>query len=758
MAIGLVLPVAVLGDATAPYDDPKAWALTILAGVAGLAWVWGWAGAPPRGSATRPAVSRGTSVLHWAVGAYALWFVVTTAASLMPAQSAWGSFGRGHGLVALGAALLVFALVHAMHRTAAEAAGLLDAVLLGSVPVCLLALGQAAGWDPLPRAWDPSTVRLRVRSTLGQHIFLGSYVAFVAPLAAARLETVWAAWPHGAEGPRPWPRWTALVGAVFVGGVVGLIALAAVWAPGAWALPAWGAAAAVAWTWALGRDRSPTAPGLGLALLGALLAAHLAVLVLSQARGAFLGGLVGLAVTAVGLTWRRRAWRGLLGVGVGLGGVVLFVVLLNVPASPLAPLRTVPPWDRLAQLVESERGTPGWVRLRAWRGIVDGWERQLRGEPVVPETWPRARSLVGYGLESQLSTLDHLTDPFLRLSSSRLEVEGARGRYFLDRAHNDALDHLLTGGLVGVALWLVTLSAVLVTGLQRLRSGDGREGALRLGCLGALTADLVSGLVGIATPTSRALFWLVAGVLTLGVAPGRAVEGRPRAMADRSPWRWTVVAAAALVAVITAVGSTRWLLASTAYGRGVRHLLLAHDSGAARAEFARSSRLAPWAPQGVEALAVLSLRLARESEEPARRARLLQEAREALERARPYVQTLASHWLLSARVARAEAHAHGSAGFTPALEAFAAAARRRPGDARILAEWGLAALEAGQTEPARSLAERAVARNAKEWLGWAVLARAAADLGDPAGSAAASGRARRLVPAEERESAERILP
>jgi hypothetical protein len=749
--------VTVLGDAAGPYDDPKAWALTILAGVVGLAWVWGWAHPPPRGVGAAPAASRGTRVVCWAVGAYALWWVLTTPASLMPALSVWGSLGRGHGLVALEGALLVFALVHATYRTPAAATGLLDAVLLGSAPVCLLALGQAAGWDPLPRAWDPATADLSVRSTFGQHIFLGSYLAFVAPLAAARLDTAWAAWRRRREGPRPWPRWTLLVGAVWIGGVLGLTALAQVWPPGWWALPAWGAVGAAGWVWALGRDASRPAPGQALALLGPLLAAHLAVLVLAQARGAFIGGLVGLALTAVGLLWRRRAWRALIGVGAGLGVVVSLLILLNVPGSPLASWRTVPPWSRLAKLVETERGSPGWVRLGAWRGIADGWARQLRGEPVIPETWPRARSLVGYGLESQLVTLDYLTEPFLRLSSSRLEIEGTSGRYFLDRAHNEAADHLLTGGLVGVALWLVAVSTVLAVGLRRLRGGDGLGGALRLGCLGALAADLVSGLVGIATPTSRALFWLVAGVLTLERGPGPAVAVRSVATARRSPWRWAVVAAVALVAVITAVGSTRSLLASTAYGRGMRQLLLAHDSAVARPEFARAARLAPWMPQGVEAVAVLSLRLAHENAEGPQRARVLEDAREALDRARPHAQAQASHWVLSGRVARAEAHGGGPAGFVPALEAFARAGRLRPRDARILAEWGLTALEAGQAEPARSLADQAVAHGPRDWLGWAVLARAAAELGDPARAGEAADRARRLVPAEGRAAVERLL-
>ena len=51
----------------------------------------------------------------------------------------------------------------------------------------LLPLPKAIGWDPLPESWDPAVARLTVRSTLGQHIFLGSYLVILIPLAVGRL-------------------------------------------------------------------------------------------------------------------------------------------------------------------------------------------------------------------------------------------------------------------------------------------------------------------------------------------------------------------------------------------------------------------------------------------------------------------------------------------------------------------------------------------------------------------------------------------
>ena len=180
-AVVLGVPLAVLGSATGPYDDPKAWALPILVALTGLLWVI----SRRNGRAGRVTVSApGTRWVVGVVAAYALWWVVTAAVGLAPVQSIFGNFGRGFGLLTLGSGILLFPLVWSECRSPRAAAALIDAALLGSAPVCVLALAQAAGWDPLPVAWDPAIRSLPVRSTFGQHIFLGSYLVALIPLAA----------------------------------------------------------------------------------------------------------------------------------------------------------------------------------------------------------------------------------------------------------------------------------------------------------------------------------------------------------------------------------------------------------------------------------------------------------------------------------------------------------------------------------------------------------------------------------------------
>ena len=178
----LGVPVAVLGTAAGPYDDPKAWALPILVALTGLAWLI-QRRERPDGVPDRPG-----RWLGGIVAAYFLWWIVTTLTSLAPWQSLLGNFGRGLGLLTFGSAILLFPLVRSECRSPRAVRALIDAALLGSAPVCVLALGQALGWDPLPKGWDPAVARLTVRSTFGQHIFLGSYLAALIPIAAARLE------------------------------------------------------------------------------------------------------------------------------------------------------------------------------------------------------------------------------------------------------------------------------------------------------------------------------------------------------------------------------------------------------------------------------------------------------------------------------------------------------------------------------------------------------------------------------------------
>jgi tetratricopeptide (TPR) repeat protein len=749
-SVVLAVPLAVLGGAAGPYDDPKAWALPILVSATGLAWLArAWRG--PRPAAAAPGA--GARLVRGLLLASLAWSVITTVTSLAPLQSVMGSFGRGMGLFTTGSATLLFLLVLSECRTERIARTLVGAALLGSVPVCALALGQAAGWDPLPGTWDPVLRSMAVRSTFGSHIFLGSYLVVLIPLTAARLQ--WACrerleggrWPaarvRGGRGP---------VAAAWVTGAVALVGLASQWAPAWWTLVPWGIVGAVAWA---RRDDGKTADtALAAGLLAGLLAVQVLVVVLSRGRGAFIGMLVGLSVTSFAFLVRHRAWKSLAIGALGLLGLVGFVALLNLPGSPVRPLASVRLLSRLGDIANVQHGSPGWFRLQVWRGTLDGWGRQLRGEEVFPGQSPRLRSIIGFGPETQALALEPMTFPLLGALPARGEAWSAR--YIVDRAHNALLDLLVTEGLGGLALWLLLVGGVLVLGVSRIRASvTPGELTMRQGALGALLAHLADGQVGIVTVMPLALFWLAAGLLTSeawGGALSRAGVAAARDGRAQRPWWATATLAAALLTGLLALTSTRWLLASVSYADGTRRAMAGRMADAYE-ELRRSAALMPWLPLPAEGVAYTALRLAGSAPDPARRLEFLHDAESTLAAARRYAVSGADSWTLSGQVAFALARAGEPGQLAASREAFAAALRMRPGDAKLLAQWGWSWLESGQAKQAREAAERALARDPREWLAWAVLSLSARDLGDTAGADGALSRARELAPPE----AQRLL-
>lgn len=746
-AILLGVPLAVLGPATGPYDDPKAWALAILAAVTGLAWIARMRGEPSHSPAGADRYAR---ALRWVVLAYLAWTVITTATSVAPAQSVLGNFGRGVGLLTIGLAALLFFVTQSALRGGGDVRSVIDAALLGSVPVCVLALAQVAGWDPLPKAWDPAVKSLTVRSTFGTHIFLGTYLVALIPLTAARLEWAFRARFESGSWPAPGRAgWRYGLVAIWVAGAIALVGLASHWSALWWALAPWGVLGAIAWTLGTAYAERTADTALAAALLSGLLVCQVLIVLLSRGRGAFIGMLLGLGVAGFAFLIRRRAWKTLAVTGLGVIALVAFLVLLNVPGSPIAALGNVRLLNRLSTIANLEHGSPGWVRVQLWRGISDGWRRQLHGEAVIPEVSPRLRSLIGYGPETQLLVLEPLATPFL--GALPTSGEGWHARYVFDRTHNVLLDHVVTEGLVGACLWLLLVGSVIEIGIARLRvSRAPGEAAVRIGALGAVLAHFADGQVGMATPMSLALFWLTAALLTSEAwTVSSTARGRPRPGKSRKrSWGAALLIALLLTALVT-WASTRWLFASVAYAEGVRRGITGHLADAFR-EFERAVAWTPWLSLPAESAAYTALRLATSERDPARRAALLNEAKGLLARARSYALGGPGSWALSAQIAFAEARAGEPGQFAVSRDAFATALRLRPGDPRLLAQTAWVWLESGDAREARRTAEQALARDPAEWLAWAVLARALRVLGDTAGAGHAAGRARDLAPSDAR--------
>jgi len=752
------IPSLVLVGAMGPYDEPKAWALVSLVGLMGFAWV---AGRVLAGAATPTARPDGAlRAVRWILVAYALWGAFTTALSIAPGQSFWGVFGRGFGLVCLLAALALFFLVQAEVRTLGGACHLVDRALIGSLPVVALALGQALGWDPFPPGWDPATADIRVRSTLGQHIFLGSYLIALIPLGVARLMIT-------RRQREPLQRTHVAVATAWSLGIVGVLGSGRQGWNGLWLVLGLSVAAAIAWSWAPASSRASLPSTWRLAVLGSLGAAQALTLVLSTARGALVGLLTGLVAGVAVLLVARGAKRTLAVLGTGVLVGVLFVGVLNLASSPLDGLKKVQFFKRLGSIAELRERSPGWVRVRLWQGILSRWHLQLAGDEPLPGPAPTLRALVGYGPETQILVLDRFLPPGLRsLITGQLTTgqQEWRAVYRFDRAHNELLDHLVTTGTVGMLLWLALVGSILAVGVIRLHSARGAlEAGMRLGCLAAVVGQTVEGLVGIASPMPRAIFWIAAAILTAPFpmpwasasverrAHGGATMGRHRL------WPSLALVASGAAAGFMIVGSTYALLGSMAYAAGTRRGI-AGDLVTAHREFIRSSQLVPWVPFPAEAAANVSLRLAAAPPSPAQLADWLEEAQRTLARARWHVPSRSDLWRLSGQIAFRRATAGHPEELGEAIRDFSEADRLRPEDPEILTQWALAMIQGRHPAAAKTLAENALAIDPKSWLAWAVLARSHWQLGDPSQAQRCAKEARALAPPAARGLLENLLP
>lgn len=160
-----------------PFELPKVavvrtlvWALAGLAVAAALL--------QRRSPGVRPA----TNPLLWPVLLLALIIAVTTATAVDPRLSLWGSYERAQGAVTLLTYLLLCLLAAGQLTALSRARSVLAALVAAAIPIILLSLFQAAGWNPLGLVSD---ARSPVYATLGRSNFVGGFLSLIAAPALA---------------------------------------------------------------------------------------------------------------------------------------------------------------------------------------------------------------------------------------------------------------------------------------------------------------------------------------------------------------------------------------------------------------------------------------------------------------------------------------------------------------------------------------------------------------------------------------------
>ena len=410
------------------------------------------------------------------VGAY----LISTALSVVPHVSFFGSYVRMQGTFTFISYALIFFMVLTHVRARAQVNRIFYTIILTSLPIAIYAIIQHYGLDPLPWGGD---VRERVAANMGNAIFVAAYLIMALFLTLERL----------------------------VDSVAAL----------------------------LNEEQGTTADALRAGAYLFILVVQLIAIIFTQSRGPWLGlgaglyvfGLMGVlllgrwaAHRSRGPRWLARVvrpvWAGI--IGLTIAGIA-FLVVFNLPNSPLSSLRGQRFIGRLGTLMNTTEGTNA-VRALIWEGVVDMMLKPhapIQQPDGTPDLWNPIRPLVGYGPESMWVAYNRFYPPDL----AHYEARNASP----DRSHNETFDALVRTGLLGFGIQLWLYGSIFYYALRWLGLMEGRRqrnlflGLLTCGAaLGVLVPVLADGslrLAGIGLPAGLIIGLIVYVTVDLLLKP-----------------------------------------------------------------------------------------------------------------------------------------------------------------------------------------------------------------------------------------------
>jgi O-antigen ligase/tetratricopeptide (TPR) repeat protein len=131
-----------------------------------------------------------SSPLHISILVFGLLAVLSTLASITPAISFWGSYFRKAGLLTLICWILFFLIVAQQIRNRSQLLRALYVLLLSSAIVSLTGILQYYLPDAISRVL-PNPAAVRISSTVGNPLFLSSFLAMVIPFNLALIVYAW---------------------------------------------------------------------------------------------------------------------------------------------------------------------------------------------------------------------------------------------------------------------------------------------------------------------------------------------------------------------------------------------------------------------------------------------------------------------------------------------------------------------------------------------------------------------------------------
>ena len=189
LLIALITPLFVNFWVEQQFEASKVWLLRSLVWMLVALWLSGWLmGLQPK---PLPTPIRNLSIILMLV------LLLSTLLSTSQTIALFGSLDRAGGVLTQIAYLLLFLCV-ATQIDGHQSRQLLMVMVITAVPIAILGLAQAAGWQPLPVFTD---ARTQIVTTLGRANFTGAYLALLLPLtliAAQSTTTTWRRVGYGA--------------------------------------------------------------------------------------------------------------------------------------------------------------------------------------------------------------------------------------------------------------------------------------------------------------------------------------------------------------------------------------------------------------------------------------------------------------------------------------------------------------------------------------------------------------------------------
>ncbi|MEX1018462.1 MAG: tetratricopeptide repeat protein [Litorilinea sp.] len=357
-------------------------------------------------------------------------YLISTALSVAPFVSWWGSYQRLQGTYTFLGYIIIALLTLGHLRTPGQLRRLQHAVILTSLPISIYGIVQHYAIDPLPWGGDVTT---RVAANAGNAIFLAAYLIMAFFLTVERTYQSFAYLLAKKTSPAASSHDLPVA---FVGGAYLFIILVQL--------------LAIFWT----QSRGPW--------LGLLAGTYLFIL---------------LVFTVLRPKYHRAfttAW-----IGLGLAGALLLVAVNTLPM--FESWRDVPYVGRLTTLLEADDGT-GRVRVLIWQGAA---EMVAPHEPLHFPDGSRdganlLRPLVGYGPEAMWIAYN----PFYPPELAHLESRNASP----DRAHNETWDSLVVTGIFGFIAYTALFMTIFYWALRWLGLLTTRRHSLLFASIVALSS------------------------------------------------------------------------------------------------------------------------------------------------------------------------------------------------------------------------------------------------------------------------------